>query len=624
MVNSSRQKRTEEWECCPPLQRVYSKIHWLEDKPRVEVNETHENINNLPTYTATESANSPVLVSKNKSVSPVYKILLLGFDSELISTIDTALSEVSKCSMELYAMPYTEAAMSLCSSPSELDSYNVVLVSPTLEAPKYIGKIRKSCMSSVVFVVINPAKNSKEDTKVTSLCIKTGASCVATLPLSLHSVGLIKDWAQKTSRKHQEENQKMSTTASSSRECQKEQPKKRVDFSELRRKRTDSRAHLPSRINIELSALKSVFGKNGNGNRLTESEMTNIATLIGIPASASTALFVSVLNSLENLDEYTAHGIQGGLDSPVSPVISISYDDFQIYYDNHLKDASPDGRFHYILRTANNRFVGFDVLEHLMQIFIHRKGGLLSSLKCGFSTQELTHACALILTHGFGKDSEGSMFTCTDFKKLKICSSMLAAESGIYEGIFAPLRPDKFENVAKAFLRAGDFTDSTGATPRRLSEDRMRAYCTANRFLTRGALTPLFTNKPHGLSLGDFARVLMSLSEPAARESATFFFSILDTNMDGKVCAMDLAFHFAEKQKSLKEQGFQCVSFMHVYRLVADMFASNLGGLECTKSQLLRVNSKARAEFIKGLLFIDDNMTMVDIRQNAGEVESSV
>jgi len=397
------------------------------------------------------------------------------------------------------------------------------------------------------------------------------------------------------------------------------------------------------RNKMERPALEKLFARSGG--KVARHQFTPMTTLCGLPVCAApllfkaTAVFIGA-SSAEYIDSRS----------------------FMAFWDSNLRDRNGEGRLFHIMQKYSS-IVNNGSDENGNRAPVKTKSALGRNMICVESFQVLAdglvknlrsrigdgawtvRAVAACLVFGLtGVAGAGVPVRLGDIQRVSLCSRVLGAESGMYDGPAMYLRPDRFCGIRSLFesimntgdleLTSSSFGSANGVHPANgsiissgvdteigplLSQNSLVEFCKKRALLTPRGVAAVFARQvehpAHGMSLADFVRFWLACSELRLLQSTEYFFHVLDVDMDGYISACD-AFHFyAEKEAVLAEEGLVLANFWDVWISIVDLVYPREVKLGFTVSELLKLNEKNRTFVIQALLMRDDNNAVIDIRR---------
>lgn len=402
-----------------------------------------------------------------------------------------------------------------------------------------------------------------------------------------------------------------------------------IDFAKLRRRSSSCGA---VRTRIEDSALGLLFSRCGGSARV--SEFHSVATLCGLPVCVGPSLYQAALNSVNtaatNGKRETSNGSMERRSKKCSSAAKkngtthgVSYETFWQFWWDHLKDRSCEERLFNVLKIAyscKNR-VPAEAVGKLAESFMAGRATSdnvqLGKSQGKYSTDAPSIAAA-VLCYEF-KGASGS-FSKRDLARARLCSSLLAAESTIYEGVASHLRIDRMREICKAFSLAVRESSGRGGD-HVLSQEDVVSYHQRHSLLTPRVVEAIFARhiKSELMRLDSFAPMCLAVNDLTSASAANYFFKVLDADQDGYINAGDCAHFYIAKHQILSENGYVPIAFEHIWQSMVDnVYHKRTPSTKCGRNgisltELLAVADVDRVTFLQSLLFIDDEMSAIDL-----------
>lgn len=427
-----------------------------------------------------------------------------------------------------------------------------------------------------------------------------------------------------------------------------------IDFKRLRKQNRSSSV----RGRIEDSGLNMVFSRCGGQAR--RDSFHSIASMCGLPLCTGPLLFdaaqawtakceaegvedpvpVRQLFSLTRrssspsinarADSRSVSPRRSASSSSLDPHVVVTYEQFARFWRDVLRPHSNEQRL-YKIATVAHRFSSAvprkAVADVVTQFMLRRQSGSDTYTPTGAATPDadVGHLAAHVIAYELqltsrtrGRISKG------DVERAGLCSSLLAAESGIYNGITTQLRTDRLRNITSAFREA--CSDQAGDAEAALSVKDLVWFSAERGMLTPRAIQAAFARHVSGPAMGvhDFAPLWLASNKPETDAATAYFFDILDADGDGYLSAGDCAHFYSEKCALLKREGFVPITFQCIWRSVLDNMCG--GRSTCGRGQgrvslpeLRRMSCRDRLTLFQSLLFMDDDLASVDVYRTATE-----
>jgi len=302
---------------------------------------------------------------------------------------------------------------------------------------------------------------------------------------------------------------------------------------------------------------------------------------------------------------------------------------FLRFWDETLAEAGQEERLFFLLAEHPTRgFVTVTQLRHLvLNLFQPRKCNFKS---VDFFSDYVDIAFASLCFEISGSISRNRPAKKSEVVRAKTCSSLLAAENGMYQGPFSDAREPIMQSLRFEFycalnaeVRPGDTQYSGPLAGPGISVVCFCLYNESRKFLTPAASTAVLnyygivTNGQRCLTLCEFTRFWKAITTVGSMRSTEYFWPILDEDLDGFVSRTDLIPYFVDKASILDEQGLSAVDLTNVYLNVCDMCGA-AGQLSAGLSlaDLRRACDRDRSFFVRSMLFREDDLIVVDIKRS--------
>lgn len=427
-----------------------------------------------------------------------------------------------------------------------------------------------------------------------------------------------------------------------------------IDFKRLRKQERSSSV----RGRIEDSGLNMVFSRCGGQAR--RETFHAIANMCGLPLCTGPLLFDATqawtakceAEGLEDpvparqLFSLTRRSSSPSINAPaenrsVSPRRSVSsssldphlvvtYEQFARFWRDVLRAHSSEQRL-FKIATVAHRFSAAVPREAVAgvvsQFMMRRESGSDKYASSGAPAPDaaagLLAAQVIVYELQLSSRTRGRI-SKGDVARAGLCASLLAAESGIYNGITMQLRTDRLRNITAAFREAcGERATEADAA---LSVKDLVWFSAERGMLTPRAVQAAFARHVCGPAMGvhDFGPLWLASNKPETDAATAYFFDILDADGDGYLSAGDCAHFYSEKCALLRREGYVPISFQCIWRSVLDNMCG--GRSTCCRGQgrvslpeLKRMASRDRLTLFQSLLFMDDDMASVDVYRTAIE-----
>jgi Ca2+-binding EF-hand superfamily protein len=289
----------------------------------------------------------------------------------------------------------------------------------------------------------------------------------------------------------------------------------------------------------------------------------------------------------------------------------VSYEMFHEFWSHNLSNRDCETRLFNVLRIAHKSECAVPV-SAVRELAAH----FVSSRSSDMDPMQMRSLASSLLCYEL-KGLSWQLIGRHELRQARLCGSLLAAESGMYNGVAANLRADRMSDIRMAFAAASGKRVGGGAT---LSVKDIIWLNAERGLFTPRAVEAIFEREvcDGGMDLAKFAPMWLSATNPDTRPSCEYLFGILDADADGYINAFDAAHFYMEKRRLLLRDGYIPTAFEHVWRGLLDSVAngkvrSPSGRLQVSLTDLRSIGSRDWTVLFQSLLFMDDDMAMVDI-----------
>lgn len=425
-------------------------------------------------------------------------------------------------------------------------------------------------------------------------------------------------------------------------------PKKELPFIRKLIKQKNERSH-SVRARIESSGLNMVFSRSGGYS--SRENFRSIATICGLPVCVGPVLFDATKIWLAKMEtsgmlrepqprkQFTlskvgsapalSRGVSGAGAARLSALRRrnsappdlgniVTYEQFVQFWESNLRQHDCERRLFIITSIANQfaRAVPLAAVSQFASNFMMRRSSSVEEFSLCGDTDAREACAANLAARVVGYELHGglrSRLSQGELVRANLCSSLLAAESGIYNGVTAHLRTDRLRGIRSAFA------DACGAR-----DVEPCAYDVAMFNAERGLLTPravdaLFARyvPAKTMSVLEFAPMWLATHDLTSSAASSYLFGVLDVNQDGYICAADVAHFYTEKCAFLARDGFVPVRFEHIWHSILDNLGhgrsvSLHGRKQLSLAEMQKVSERDRVTFWQSVLFIEDELASVD------------
>eukprot|EP00190_Bangiopsis_sp_CCMP1999_P003323 CAMPEP_0198730262 /NCGR_PEP_ID=MMETSP1475-20131203/23655_1 /TAXON_ID= ORGANISM="Unidentified sp., Strain CCMP1999" /NCGR_SAMPLE_ID=MMETSP1475 /ASSEMBLY_ACC=CAM_ASM_001111 /LENGTH=805 /DNA_ID=CAMNT_0044493049 /DNA_START=42 /DNA_END=2459 /DNA_ORIENTATION=- len=516
--------------------------------------------------------------NRKASSSECLRALAIGFQSRHLRSMSILLTSTGSLEVDSFE------EMKKTIAPEFLRPYSVIIMHPTMEAK--LPELRTANMHIPAVIVGNGTTYAD----AASRCLRKGAKCFIPEPLIDRTTMTIRSLAQQYARTYGS-SVRVDTPSADDKKETGLQKRVEINFDKLRNA-YDSRNGVvseTSRQRLEESAL-SMLSQRRKG-PLQRDDFGPLVTLCGLPVCASEALYESIVRWQKRQD-------------PTKETDSVSKDTLSQYWRENLKRFDLESRLFSILCLPGEQVVTIENMRPLVRKLLQSRVGGFALLRSNISEEiALLHeelAAAIIF---YGISGTLSPLRRSQLRKAELCKNLRSAESGVFNGWAAALRPDRFQRVAKAAL--GPDGNNTS-----LSLADVIQFSAENRLLVPYAVRRIFfayCSTSSQMSIQEFTRFYLATTDPSSVAATKYLFPALDADMNGFVSAADLAMIYREKNHG--------VEFSILWASLHDLLSgSNSSEIvdSVSSSCILALAAKDRATLLRTLLFIDDEIE-VDI-----------
>jgi hypothetical protein len=335
--------------------------------------------------------------------------------------------------------------------------------------------------------------------------------------------------------------------------------------------------------------------------RVTNFEVTSDCGSSGLSSgSLSRARSISAMKEILDQPEVERRQTEG-----------LSYQMFRDFWTQNLCNRDCETRLFNVLRVAHRSECAVPVVA-----IRDLAGALVSPRGSDLAYGQMRNLAASLLCYEL-KGLSWQWIGRHEVRQARLCGSLLAAESGMFNGVAANLRADRMSDVQMAFAAASGRRIGGCAT---LSVKDIIWLNAERGLLTPRAVEAIFEREvgAGGMDLARFAPMWLAATNPDTRSSCEYLFGILDADSDGYINAMDAAHFYMEKRRLLLRDGYIPTAFEHVWRGLLDSVAngkvkSPTGRLQVSLTDLRSIGPRDWTILFQSLLFTDDDMAMVDL-----------
>eukprot|EP00188_Purpureofilum_apyrenoidigerum_P000517 Plantae.Rhodophyta-Purpureofilum_apyrenoidigerum.ctg1228.p1 GENE.Plantae.Rhodophyta-Purpureofilum_apyrenoidigerum.ctg1228~~Plantae.Rhodophyta-Purpureofilum_apyrenoidigerum.ctg1228.p1 ORF type:complete len:805 (-),score=156.46 Plantae.Rhodophyta-Purpureofilum_apyrenoidigerum.ctg1228:145-2559(-) len=506
------------------------------------------------------------------------RALAMGFQSRHLRSMSILLTSIGSLEVD----SYEELKRKIDSE--FLRPYSVIIVHPTMEDKLLELRAANMHIPSVI------VGNGTAYADAASRCLRKGAKCFIPEPLIDRTTMTIRSLAQQYARSYGSSEHVNTQSAIDKKETSQKEVTE-INFDKLR-KAYDSRNGVVTescRQRLEESAL-GMLSQRRKG-PLQKDDFGPLVTLCGLPVCSSEALYESIVRWQKSQD-------------PTIETESISKEVLSHYWRENLRAFDLETRLFNILCLPAEQVVTIESMRPLVRKLLQSRVGGFALLRSSISEETAylhEEVAAAIIFYGISGTL--SPLRRSQLRKAELCKTLKSAESGVFNGWAATLRPDRFQRVAKAALGPNGNNVS-------LSLSEVIQFSVDNRLLVPYVVKRLFLgycSSSSQMGIQEFTRFYLATSDPSTVAATKYLFPGLDADMNGFVSAADLAMIYREKNHG--------VEFGILWASLHDLLSgSNCSGIvdSVSSSCILALAAKDRATLLRTMLFIDDEIE-VDI-----------
>jgi hypothetical protein len=209
-----------------------------------------------------------------------------------------------------------------------------------------------------------------------------------------------------------------------------------------------------------------------------------------------------------------------------------------------------------------------------------------------------------------------------ELRKGKLNSSLIAAESGIFEGVTSDLSMDRLRTIKGNYASDADsdaIAEAEGcALNYWLCEDEVHRYNARRRLLyPRGVHAVLLAHcrSRTRMNLAEFALLHSATSNMTSISSADYFFTVIDFDHNDYWSLADVKHFHQEKEREFVQHNMAMSGIDDVWACLCDMIRPAKPELGIARKEFLKLSGKNRRTVIQSILFREDEHATLNIRK---------
>ncbi|CAN8067102.1 unnamed protein product [Agarophyton chilense] len=204
----------------------------------------------------------------------------------------------------------------------------------------------------------------------------------------------------------------------------------------------------------------------------------------------------------------------------------------------------------------------------------------------------------------------------------KLNAALIAAEVGIFEGVASGLSMDQIRSVKGCFateVAPGKISRSGGVTVNcALGVEDVQRFCVSRKTLLPGAVKLAMSahcRDPKRMTLAEFSILLSVLNNISSNGAVDYMFTIVDADRDGRWTIPDLRQLHMEKEQLWLQDGMAVSELGDIWTHLMDMIRPSRPTEGITRREFYKLGPKERKAVIQSLLFMDDDLSLLNIRR---------
>ncbi|KAI0562445.1 Leucine rich repeat containing protein [Gracilaria domingensis] len=204
----------------------------------------------------------------------------------------------------------------------------------------------------------------------------------------------------------------------------------------------------------------------------------------------------------------------------------------------------------------------------------------------------------------------------------KLNASLIAAEVGIFEGVASGLSMDQIRSVKGCFateVAPGQLSRNGGvALNCTLGVEDVQRFCVSRKTLLPGAVKLAMSahcRNPKRMTLAEFSILLSVLNNISSNGAVDYMFTIIDVDRDDRWTIPDLRQLHMEKEQIWLQDGMAVSELGDIWTHLIDMIRPFRPTEGITRREFYRLGPKERKAVIQSLLFMDDDLSLLNIRR---------
>ena len=365
---------------------------------------------------------------------------------------------------------------------------------------------------------------------------------------------------------------------------------------------------------VEESGMCSVFSKLGGYARSEDFDL--LAAICGMPVCSSSFLYDALVKWVEGVLQCShQEREEWSCLYRLKSEKLVSHNLFTWFWDQELRNRDCDQRLFFVISVVERSpsVVSVNSLSQIAARFISHR----NSRSNGSNDLNVISLGREIMRYELN-GTVRSRFSRKEFIRTGFCSSLLAAESGMYDGVAYFLRTDRMLDIISVFDDAIQ-CDEVGESMKLSLEGAIKFNSNHGLLISRAVEAHFnLLGCPNEISVAEFAPMWLAARKPESTAASSYFFHLLDLDQDGYLSSFDIMHFYNEKSVSLINAGFVPVKFQHLWRSLSDNISltpsSSSGSSLISLPQIESIPERERILFWQSVLFLQDELSLVNIR----------
>eukprot|EP00178_Gracilaria_changii_P016657 TRINITY_DN47971_c0_g1_i1.p1 TRINITY_DN47971_c0_g1~~TRINITY_DN47971_c0_g1_i1.p1 ORF type:complete len:1073 (-),score=158.27 TRINITY_DN47971_c0_g1_i1:123-3206(-) len=285
-------------------------------------------------------------------------------------------------------------------------------------------------------------------------------------------------------------------------------------------------------------------------------------------------------------------------------------------------------------RSASMSFIPTDIscpcdsgIESLIKAFMDGRRSRFGSFALVKMSEAVAIGSALVIhsLRAKGKSRVGGAArpVCPkEVREGKLNASLIAAEVGIFEGVASGLSMDQIRSVKGCFateVAPSQISRNGGITSNcTLGIEDVQRFCVSRKTLLPGAVKLAMAahcRDPKRMTLAEFSILLSVLNNISSNGSVDYMFTVVDADRDDRWTIPDLRQLHMEKEQIWLQDGMAVSELGNIWTHLIDMIRPSRPTEGITRREFYRLGAKERKAVIQSLLFMDDDLSLLNIRR---------